>query len=198
MRLKCRNIARHAGRHSISRHEGALKRCTYTHMCAVTHEHAKTVVHAFDLTSPSWHVNFYSPLWAPCLETSLVSHGCKHITIGLERCSHLSYNLKFGLTCACIKAGLKPLPWAVSTVDCAAERQVVVHEVDLSLLRDADLFEHGIWHFIIHFSCTRKHNFKCLKRTNMKTKLNAVKGHLPARYFRNTLAWENYINLKQY
>lgn len=40
--------------------------------------------------------------------------------------------------------GLKLLPRAVSTVDCAAERQVVVQKVDLGLLRDADLFKHGI------------------------------------------------------
>lgn len=54
----CRNTARHAGRHSISRHEGALKRRTYAHVCSHTHEHARTVVHTSDLTSPSWHVNF--------------------------------------------------------------------------------------------------------------------------------------------
>lgn len=54
----CRNAARHAGRHSISRHEGALKRRTHTH--AQSAQSVKTVVRASDLTSPSWHVNFYS------------------------------------------------------------------------------------------------------------------------------------------
>lgn len=163
------------GRHSISRHEGALKRraYTHTHVRSHTHEHARTVVHTFDLTSPSWHVNFYNPLWSPFLETSFVSHRCEHITTGLGRC-----NLRMHL----YAPGLKLLPGAVSTVDRAAERQVVVHVVDLSLLCDADLFKHGIWHFIIHFSCTRKHNYKSLKRSDVKTKRNTLKGCLPVRF----------------
>ena len=82
----CRNTARHAGRHSISRHEGALKWRMYTHICTVTHARAKTVVHAGDLTSPSWHVNFYSPLLAPPLGTSFVSYGCKRIAAGQAKC----------------------------------------------------------------------------------------------------------------
>ncbi len=95
VRLMCRNAARHASRHSISRHEGALKWRTYvhTHVRNHTREHAKTVVHTSDLTSPSWHVNFYSPLLAPPLGTSFVSHGCKGITAGQGKCLDLNYTL---------------------------------------------------------------------------------------------------------
>lgn len=148
-----RNAARHAGRHSISRHEGALKWCTYTHICyTITNTHtrrpwlAKTVVHTSDLTSPAWHVGFYGLSLCPsgdfiCVLWMQTNH-CRSGT------PQLSYASVYAVH-ECVF-----LPSAVSTVDIASERQLVGLKVVLSLLCDADLFFRGFrWHVIIHLGC---------------------------------------------
>lgn len=126
---------------------------THTHICyTITNTHTGHDMSRRWPTLVTWlHLHGMWVFTAPLFLRHLWG---LHLCLQVRETSTIIWECVYPLHAWCA-AECVFLPGAVFTVDIASERHLVVLKVVLSLLCDADLFEHGIWHIIIHLGCKR-------------------------------------------